>query len=468
MLRNQYLDYRFGFLKIQPYLLLSTIKYLYQAFRSSATIGVVKGGNEINDTMMKSKVHPTTTPKGEFRWMIQFNSLKKYLETQQGNRRITMHHVTAVLEDGSRSNLGNWLDNQRQKLRKGTLIDHRRILFQELLTTSKLKLNDDQSWMEHYNAIIAYTKQNNNINYHFAYTFKITLPDDRELPLGRWLRNQRLYIRRGTLRSDRKALLQDLIDKGLFTWKCIEGNYNDDMLWNTKYEALIKYGEENGGDCNVTTIEKVKLSDGSIVRIGKWLHTNREMNKKGKLRSYRKEKLQALVDAGKLVWGYDLVELKTDDIGWNENYAAVLKYGQEHGGNCNVPSLFNKKLPDNKTNLLGRWLSAQRLFFKKNELREDRKALLQELVDAGKFKWNINVGWEVRYNSLLEYAKQHGGTCEIPFYNYRSYDHGYDDLMGLWFRSQKIYYKKGTLMPERARKLQLLVDQGMMTWENKI
>eukprot|EP01041_Mallomonas_annulata_P001767 gene1767-3422_t len=406
------------------------------------------------------------------KWMIQYNGLKKYGNTHERNCNLPIKFRT-ILEDGSTSNLGTWLQTQRCLFRKGILKDNRRILLQELVNAGQLEWNkkscDNVSWMENYNALVMWTKQN-DFNSHLTHDTKVTLPDGKKFSLGKWLKLQRRYIRQGTLRSDRKALLQGLVDEGRLSRQSVECKDDpvNDLSWNLQYEALLKYGEEHNGNCNIPRSEKVILSDGSTASLGHWLCSQREFNRKGTLRPERKVLLQRLVDEGKLAWSFDVGEFNTDDASWDAKYAALVEYGKANGGDCNVVVTKYETSDNNEiSQQLGVWLYKQRHLRKKNELREDRKARLQQLVDEGKLNWAIIVPWEVRYNSLLSYAKEHGGKCEIPFYHTGPFEHGYDEFMGLWFSRQKIAFRKGTLLPERERKLQLLVDQDMMTWKNK-
>eukprot|EP01041_Mallomonas_annulata_P003097 gene3097-6079_t len=407
-----------------------------------------------------------------------YNGLKKYGETHKNNCNIPGKHK-AILEDGSISNLGTWLQRQRYDFHKGILKDKRKILLQQLVDSGQLdwkrKRHHNESWMEHYNDLVAYIKQNEgNVNL-FSDTNNL-VPDGRKIALGQWLRTQRNFLRLGTLRSDRKTLLQDLVDEGSFSWQWIEWSKDgrlDNALWNRQYEALLKYGDEHDGDCNIPLSEKYMMSDGSL---GQWLATQRKLNNKNILRPDRKEILQRLVDAGKLAWSFDMVELNTDNEAWDIKYTALIEYGKKNGGDCNIPYRELEELNDGVMFSLGAWLQKQRQMFKSNELRQDRQARLQQLVDAGKLKWIVRVEWELRYNSLVSYAKKrrghgqehgHGGECEIRYTYEGIFDHGYDDFMGRWLHYQKVARKKGILLPERERKLQLLVDQGMLSWETK-
>eukprot|EP01041_Mallomonas_annulata_P013261 gene13261-28085_t len=450
----------------------TSVKYAYQLFCSFSIMATNAEDKQVTHATMINSTTNKITDK-ERTWMFMLNVLKKYGETHQNNCNAPLSH-TAILEDGSTSNLGKWLQTQRYKFRSGTLKEHRKMLLQELVDAGHLdwfkdksKLNyNKESWMEYYNVLISYIQQNGN-NIYLSTRERFTLPDGRKLSLGRWLRSQQQLFVQGTLRSDRKALLQDLVDDGRLSWQCIEGNPGsvDDISWTHQYEALLEYGEEHGGDCNITMPEKVMLTGGRTVSLGRWLGKQRTLNKNDRLRPDRKALLQSLVDAGKLVWSFDIGEYNTDDDAWDARYDALVDYGEEKEGNCNIPFLESRALDDGTEVPLGSWLDKQRQMFKNNELRQDRQARLQQLVDAGKLKWAINVVWEDRYHSMLSFAKNHGGTCEIPRHYAGYFDHGFDTGMGRWLQYQKISHKEGRLMPERERKLQALVDQNMLSWD---
>lgn len=98
---------------------------------------------------------------------------------------------------------------------------------------------------------------------------------------------------------------------------------------------------------------------------------------------------------------------------WEEKFQQLVKYKEERG-NTMVPQ-------DNGP--LGRWVSTQRERRRQNDLAEagvvpppDKKRpapLSAEQIarlDSLGFKWKVNtvVGWEARYQQLLEYRRQHG------------------------------------------------------------
>jgi hypothetical protein len=103
------------------------------------------------------------------------------------------------------------------------------------------------------------------------------------------------------------------------------------------------------------------LEDGTEVKLGNWLGTQRRMHKAGTLSESNKAKLQvyqillgflihfqfftclvcvcamqALVDQGKLSWGLAAAKVDLNADRWEFMYSLLLKYCDQHG-HCNVP-----------------------------------------------------------------------------------------------------------------------------------
>ena len=64
----------------------------------------------------------------------------------------------------------------------------------------------------------------------------------------------------------------------------------------------------------------------------------------------------------------------------------MAKYGDEHGGDCNVPYDYKCILGDGRDVRIGRWLEKQRLYKKNITLKGDRLIKIQQLVDLGKLR----------------------------------------------------------------------------------
>ena len=241
-------------------------------------------------------------------------------------------------------------------------------------------------------------------------------------------------------------------------------NNKHDESWNNHYHALIQYGQERGGDCNVPQHDECTLADGTVVRLGIWLNRQRRSKAIGKLRKDRLDKLQQLVNEGKLDWVVD----RHDDERWNAQYNALLQYGEEHGGDCNVPSREEYPLSDGQAVNLGWWLSQQRRSKATGQLRNDRSEKLQKLVDEGKLDWVVDPydddSWGSHYDALIMNGEEHGGNCNIHQYDeYRLAD-GNVVKLGAWLMTQRHYKKAGELKEDRKEKLQELVDEGKLKW----
>ena len=98
---------------------------------------------------------------------------------------------------------------------------------------------------------------------------------------------------------------------------------------------------------------------------------------------------------------------------WEEKFQQLVTYKEDYG---------NAMVPQDKGSL-GRWVSTQRERKRQNDLADagivlppDKKRpaplsaeQITKLESVG-FKWKVNtiVGWEARYQQLLEYRRQHG------------------------------------------------------------
>ena len=140
------------------------------------------------------------------------------------------------------------------------------------------------------------------------------------------------------------------------------------------------------------------LANGSNVKLGKWLDRQRRRMKTDKLKGDRSDKLQHLVDEGKLKWEVD----RYDDEAWNMQYDAMVEYGEEHG-HCNVPQNVVYTLTDGRDVKLWYWLKDQREYYKLGKLKGDRLDKLQQLVDEGKLGW-------VRKSSVFKHSKKNSIT----------------------------------------------------------
>ena len=128
--------------------------------------------------------------------------------------------------------------------------------------------------------------------------------------------------------------------------------YND--RWESRYCELVKFKEVHGHD-NVPDSWPEKL------RLARWVMTQRQMNRKGKLSQDRIQKLEAIG----FVWC-------RQDHGWYKIYWRLVNYKKVHV-NCDVPLMW-KEDPQ-----LGSWVIKQRYWRKKGLLKNERIRKLDEV-----------------------------------------------------------------------------------------
>lgn len=122
---------------------------------------------------------------------------------------------------------------------------------------------------------------------------------------------------------------------------------NKDQKWATMYQQLRDYRIENG---NSNVPQKFHENQ----PLGRWVGTQRENRKIGRLSQDRIDKLDRLY----FNWGKNM----PDPPSWDGMYQRLVDYQKEHES-CNVP--FNKTKPSQ----LAKWMAHQRMeykLFKKN------------------------------------------------------------------------------------------------------
>lgn len=146
-----------------------------------------------------------------------------------------------------------------------------------------------------------------------------------------------------------------------------------DAKWNMNFNDLLAYGSSHG-DYNAP---RDYLTPDTKSSLGRWLETQRGRRRRGTLRADRLEKLQTLVDKGQLWW----VELERPQhcLEWNTWFHELMTY-REQFGTCNVPQLY--KIPESGK-ALGKWLSVQRILYRKGQMKPHRAELIKALIDQG-------------------------------------------------------------------------------------
>lgn len=150
-----------------------------------------------------------------------------------------------------------------------------------------------------------------------------------------------------------------------------------DVVWNIKCDAVEEYGRQFG-TCNVPLHVKIKnLKTGSMLTLGSWLQHQRDSKMKGKLSAERTARLERLATDGKFSWMEEPTsstssvmdidgQLQPGQTGgsskstrrylslpdpehWEYMFQALIQYGKNHNGDCNVPSNYVRVIKDNLT-----------------------------------------------------------------------------------------------------------------------
>jgi hypothetical protein len=101
---------------------------------------------------------------------------------------------------------------------------------------------------------------------------------------------------------------------------------------------------------------------------------------------------------------------------------------------------------------LGQWAFTQRRKFRKDELREDRKQLLDKIG----FVWDIGKEskdelWRAKYEELKAHQMEFG-HIDVSY--------AYNEALVVWIPTQRIRRKAGRLKPER----EAMLEEVGMEW----
>lgn len=248
-------------------------------------------------------VMPSIASHDDEKWQATFELLKEYGKIN--NHYHVPCNYEATLPDGRIVKLGKWLCKQREQRRTGGIRPDREMLLQSILDTSNVNIpstrpNDEDDWLMMLDFLLWFGQEYNNCEVPFGYEFPLC--DGTTVKLGIWLSIQRQLMSRGSLRPEREAELQKLVDAGMMQWDPPSRGLNDGKKWAHMLDVLMRYGEEQN-DYQAPSNYDYHVGDGTVIKLGAWLSQQRHLKKRGRLPPDRESRLQALVDQGKLKWG---------------------------------------------------------------------------------------------------------------------------------------------------------------------
>ena len=309
-----------------------------------------------------------------------------------------MATATSVMNGGRVDKLSCWVIKQRA--RKEALIAKRRAQLDQLGFDWDPR---DSAWEVMFAELERYKERFGDCDVPAKWT---------ENPeLGSWVAIQRAFERRARLSAERKKRLDELG----FNW------VPRDSVWETMFAELMRYRDKHG-HCNVP--------DGwaENPQVATWVGNQRAVQKRGKLSSARKVRLDEL--------GFDWDAF---DSVWEMKFAELNRFKDKHG-HCNVPAQWAQD-PQ-----LGRWVRRQRVSKRTAQLSAERKKRL----DALGFDWEpYDFAWEAMFAELKRY-KERFGDCDVP----RNW-HERPEL-ATWVHHQRRFKSAGKLSSERKARLDVL------------
>ena len=202
--------------------------------------------------------------------------------------------------------------------------------------------------------------------------------------------------------------------------------------------------------CRVTTEDDHAL--GSWVALVRRCYS--EHNRGQKSNYLTQERIEILNSIG---FTWSLLQCSNDKR-WEANFKKLLQFRERHG-HCNAP----------QSTPLGKWVQMQRDQYRELEIRKSGQDTrtrtrpmitqdrLERLNEVG-FQWRVAVqavGWDSRYEELVEYKRLHG-NCNVP--------QGYKPNvpLGRWVMKQRVQYhklqrgQKSQMKEDRVQKLEAL------------
>ena len=346
------------------------------------------------------------TNQNTARWENGFEHAGEYFSA----KRTLLVPPSYVCPDGFK--LGDWVSNQREKYRAGTLDEERRTRLEEI--GMRWELPD--SWERRYELAKMYSEENGNLNVPHDYIAE-------GVWLGKWLDEQRM-IRDGKRKG--KMLTQEQIDK-LDAIGMIWTNRVDAAWDETLEEAKAILAESGDIPADVLSTRGYQLR--------RWLIENKRKAAKGKLSPERAKRINAL----------NLPEKK--EYQWLD---AAEKYKREFG-DLDVPA----KYITSDGLKLGFWIHNIRKDGREKLSREDA-----EKLDSLGMRWadKFDAAWERALRELKAYVAENGNV-RLPFQYTTESGFGLER----WLYEQRKRAVKGKLREDRREKL----DTVMPDWKNQ-
>jgi hypothetical protein len=199
-----------------------------------------------------------------------------------------------------------------------------------------------------------------------------------------------------------------MLDEIGFAWKG-DASHNVNQIgkiWHQQYMQLAEFKRKNG-HCMVPQNYEQDAS------LGRWVSKQRNIYKNDKMRLDRKIILDEIGFAWRGIrqdssFLHPLRATTEYDKLWNMQCKKLVEFKRKNG-HCKVPSRYEQDKS------LGQWVNKQRHFHINDEIRLDRKRILDEIG----FAWNDEDAhsnnrkiWHHQHEKLVEFKRNHGNVKE--------------------------------------------------------
>lgn len=335
-------------------------------------------------------------------WEFWYGLLEQYV-AEYG------HACPPILYTTANNRLGVWVAKQRSHRNKGRLSRERQELLEELPGWTWTPRED--LWEEGFARLHDYVMDHGTAR----------VPKDAAIDgfnVGTWVTVQRSAYKKQDLPADRIQRLEELPG---WTW-----NTRNDR-WPLWYEQLQKYAAEHGH----TRLAALELYEG--LRLGQWVAQQRYHRNNGNLDAERSRLLEEFPD-----WTWDAI---TDE--WEEGFRQLQRYVEQHGD-----SLVSQSFRCDDGYKLGSWVTTVRSTYRKGDLSKDRQTRLEALPG---WSWEPrDTRWDYWFNKLDEYVDANGDARVV-----RTRSGSEEDIkLANWVQTQRTWYARGSLSPDRAARLE--------------
>jgi len=260
--------------------------------------------------------------------------------------------------------------------------------------------------------------------------------------LGLWVRAQRAAYRKDSLSGERISALAGVVG---WTWRPEGGQRRrNDRTWPTWFARLQTYVDEHGS----ALVPRKHVTEAGE-RLGLWVGQQRQRYRSESLTHEQVQALERLPE-----WSWDPYE-----DAWQIAYSKLKCLIDRDGPEAIT---IRAKTPDGFC--LGAWVQTQRRAIKAGRLSAERLAALESLpgwplrkqrggrggLSSGQRR-AFDDGWDIHLREVETFAAEHGHGRVSGRYTTPD---GF--VLGAWVGTQRRAFKKGTLPPERRRKLEAI------------